>query len=172
MDTDKPILSKKKVLVGTAVLLVLMGAAAVFLLYKGPSQNIPDDQEPQLDFVAEGSKLAGVQVLVQDGGLSRAQYEAVCEQLGEKLAGLEPSAQYFVYVEDSLRRSSVEEDEPHGEELEDGTVVYEYVDRDEPEEAASDALTVELRSDSGAEYMAEIYIEDFLASARVEVTKK
>ena len=177
---DKPLLSKKKLLIIGAVGLVALGVGAFALLYQGPGQDVPDSQEPQLEFAAEGSKIAGIQVLVTNGGLSWAQYEKVYKVLNEQLPEMESAARFFVYVEDSLGSAS-----------RDGQSVYDNIEMNTAQgradgiEAVEDATGTErvemelvdtvvftMRSESGAEYKVSVYTGGGTTKAEVTIEKQ
>ena len=63
MDGEKPRLSLKTILIAIGGFFLIVIAATLVLTYEGPGQDV-EGQEPQLEFAAEGSKIAGIQVLV------------------------------------------------------------------------------------------------------------
>ena len=182
MDNNQPILTRKKLLfIGGAFLVVLMSIAFVIIYRNGPSQDMPDYQEElQFNFVSEGSKIAGIQVLVTNGGLSNGQYKKVCKALGEKLPELEPDSRYFLYVEESLgsEASSKAESMYNNVDVspvEGGDEGQEYTreivsERNEMEMV--DTVVFTMVSESGAEYNVEVYTAGGLTKADVTVEKK
>lgn len=175
-----PILDKKKlVLIGIVFLVLTLGAGAVLLLTAQPSQDIPDSTEPQLEFAADGSKVAGIQVLVRNGGLSWEQYTAVYVELDKKLPALEPSARYFIYEEESLVAVASGREDYDAVEIE---VVTDAVEEEVAEQATSSSQrqemevvdTVEfiMRSESGARYKVSVYTAGGTTKAEVKIEKQ
>lgn len=183
MDGTTPIITKKKALIALTVFLVLMGVGTFLLLYQGPSQDIPDDSEPMLNFAAPNSKIAEIQVLVKGGGLSWEQYKKVYVALNEKLPEMEPDARYFYFVEGSLgavasnRANEVNvviepSDYTHADPNE---VFYEedrsmITEREEME--IVDTILFTMRSEAGTEYDVEVYTAGDLETTKVKIEKK
>ena len=190
MEGAEPILSKKKlILIGIAILVLALGAGVVLLLTAQPSQEISDSGEPQLNFAAPGSNVAGIQVLVTDGGLTNEQYTLVYRELTTKLPKLEPDSSYFAFVEGSLNFTTTNTDtawdaievplapERGGDEGPD-------VGADSPASSASgvdaseevnnviDTLEFIMRSESGAEYKVSIYTGGDLTAAKITIEKQ
>ncbi len=179
MDGDRPKLSLKKLLIIVGGFFLVVIVATLILTYEGPGQDV-DGQEPQFEFAAEGSKIAEIQILVRDGWLSWQQYEKVFQELNAQLPGMEPSARYFVYVDESLVASSTTSTNfddvvvnytpgGDGEEVE-----YEqlYTSDAREEMETPDTVSFTMRSESGAEYDVEIYTGGDLTTARVKIVAK
>ena len=191
MGDGRPILTRKKIIVVVVVFLLLFGAGSFALLYKGAGQNA-DSQEPQLEFAAEGSKIAGIQKLITSGGLSWEQYKKVYRALNEELPKLEPESHYFVYVEESLDFSitgassdsgAIEipfapergEDPEAGSELDSelaGNIVADEDSLDADDDAMADTLLFTMQAESGTEYAVEVYTAGDLETAKVKIEKK
>ena len=180
LDDSKPRISKKLVLLITAVVLVLLGAGTFALLYKGPGQDVPDSQEPMMDFAGSGSKLAEIQILVTQGGLTWQQYEKVYAALNQRLPELEPASRYFVYVEGSLTatnsgRSETSYDNLPAINVPDGDSDTVIEDEQEPSERVEmeleDTVVFTMRSESGAEYKVSVYIGSSVTTADVTIEK-
>ncbi len=192
MDYDQPILSKKKIIIIVAVFFALFGAGCVaYFLSQGPGQDIPDTQEPQFDFAKEGSKIAGIQILMENGGMVQGQFDKVVTSLDEQLSELEPNATYFNYVEESLSITSSGKTSLPEVEIDDSTVTgnAEYEDdipdeeyvRVADEELEEDGLENEsvfdtvgfvMVSSLGTEYLVSVYTAGNLSTANVTVEKK
>ena len=185
-EGDKPRINKKLILIITAVVLLALGAGTFALLYKGPGQDVPDSQEPMLDFVAPESKIAGIQVLITDAGLSREQYIAVHDKLNKELPTLEPESRFFIYAEQSLHFESAGKPTSPSEEIvasvsdkggEQDTV--ELPDElkladDEikvEEEELLDSIVFTMRSESGAEYKVSVYTGGSVSTVDVTIEK-
>lgn len=183
-EGDKPRINKKLILIITAVVLLALGAGTFAMLYKGPGQDVPDSQEPMLDFAAPESKIAGIQVLISDAGLSRGQYALVHEKLNKELPELEPESRFFSYVEQSLHfstsgktASSVEEiavadsgkgGEQDTVELPDELKLAEDEIKVEEEESL-DSVVFKMQAESGTEYEVVVSLDD---SPKVTIEKK
>lgn len=195
MNNSGVVLTKKKILLlAGMVVLVIAGVVIWVMVRRGPSQNMPESSEPQLDFVAEGSKIAGIQVLVTDAGLSREQYVAVYKKLNKELVAQEPDASYFRLVEGSLSlvvsgKSTGSSGVPlvEGLSTEDNTetepepdFLREDKDEDKDEESAGafeedlahDTVVFVMRSESGAEYTVEVYTAGGVDRADTTITRK
>jgi len=179
MDGEKPRLSLKTILIAIGGFFLIVIAATLVLTYEGPGQDV-EGQEPQLEFAAEGSKIAGIQVLVQNGWLSWQQYEIVYKKLNSELPEAEPSSHYFLYVEDSLKEATAATQKSYDD------VVVNYVPENEAEAEyeqlytsyargemeAADTLVFTMRSESNAEYDVEVYTGGSLTTANVKIAKK
>jgi len=101
VDNSGPRVTPKIIIVACLAFLV-MGLALTFVFfYRGPRQNL-DDEEPAMEFIAEDSRLAGIQFLTQNG-LTKEQYDDVCKKLTAYFDENYPNAKYFDYVRDSLQ---------------------------------------------------------------------
>ena len=183
MDDSRPILTRKKIIVAVVVFLVLFGAGSFALLYKGAGQNA-DSQEPQLEFAAEGSKIAGIQKLMTSGGLSWTQYKKVYNALNEELPELEPESRYFNLVEDSVGSFASEnagrvdiaiEPADYNTYTDPNEVIYEedpsmITEREEMESV--DTVSFTMQAESGTEYAVEVYTAGDLETAKVKIEKK
>lgn len=163
MDSAQPILSKKKIFIVLAVFLVLLAVGTFALLYKGPSQEIPDSTEPMLNFAAPGSKIAGIQVLVKVGGLSNEQYTTVYQELNKKMPEMEPDSRYFDYEEGSLELSSSEPRDDDSYDPDEG--IWE-------EDVVYNLLSFEMTSESGTRYTVTVDRGEDLNGAKTTIEKE
>lgn len=162
MNDTQPIITKRKLLIALVVILILFGAGTFALLYKGPSQEIPDSTEPMLDFAAPGSKIAGIQVLVKNGGLSSEQYTSVYQELNKKLPEMEPDSNYFDYEEGSLSLSTTQKVDEDGQDAEEEIWL---------EDVVYDLLLFEMTSDAGTKYKVTVNRGENLDKAETKIEK-
>ncbi len=192
MDYNQPIISKKKIIIVIVSFFVLFGIGClIYFVAQGPSQDIPDTQEPQFDFVNEGSKVAGIQILLEKGGVVQGQYDKVVEDLDKTLPELEPDALFFNYIDGSLSFASSGNTDSAELEIDESTVTgnaefevdipeEEYVrisDEDLEEEGLErvesiDTVNFAMISSSGAEYSVSVYTAGDLTTAKVTVERK
>ncbi len=179
MDGDRPKLSLKKLLIIVGGFFLVVIAATLILTYEGPGQDV-EGQEPQFEFAAEGSKIAGIQILVENGWLSWQQYKKVFSELNARLPEMESSSRYFVFVDESLAAGSNAQRDfddvvvnytpgGDGEEVE-----YEqlYTSEAREEMETPDTVTFTMRSESNAEYAVEVYTGGDLTTAEVKIERK
>lgn len=181
MQNNQPILTKKKlILIGIGVF-ILLGVGAVVISRANVSQNMPENQEElYLNFAAEGSKIAGIQALVSNGGLSKTQYNKVYKVLNEKLPEAEPDSRYFIFVEESLGSKASATAESMYDNVDvspepgagDETEYTREIVSDREEMEMVDTIVFTMRSESGAEYAVEVYTAGGLTRADVSIEKK
>ena len=185
MEEDRPLITKKLVLIVLSLFFLAFGLASFFLLYKGPGQNL-DEEEIQLDFATEDSKIAGIQKLITDGGLSQQQYDIVYKKLNDTLPDLEPESRYFTLVEESLAITSSGKDDNSidwsslpSSEVQDDTAdepipEEESVRREvsDGDDAALDMLVFTMRSEFGNEYSVKVVTSADFNSAEVTIEKQ
>lgn len=179
MDTNSNSL-KKKLLITITVFLAVVGILYFAFFWEGAGQNI-EAQEPMFNFAAPGSKIAGIQTLVTKGGLSKEQYQKVYKVLNEQLPALEPDAQYFVYVDDSLDSAKTKSNNP-GDNVEIGPIpadgesgeVEAFSTTAEPrvEMELVDTVLFTMLSESGKEYAVTVYTGGDISTAEVKIEQK
>lgn len=181
-DGLRPRITKKAIIIALVLFIAVFGAILFFVSYEGPSQDIPDSNEPMLDFVVPGSKIAGIQVLVKDGGLSRSQYEKVYSVLNRQLPEMEPDSRFFDYSERSLTSKASDRaddisdlsstDGSYGGEEEEIYVQDPAMVSDRVEMEIVDTVVFTMISESNAEYYVEVYTAGDLTTAEVKIERK
>ena len=192
MDNMQPIITKKKIYIILAILvafLLLLGVGLSALIDKGPGQEVVDESDQLLDYAASGSKIADIQALVTDGGLTNEQYTLAYRELTTKLPKLEPDSSYFAFVEGSLNFTTTATDtawdaievplapERGGDEGPDvgadsPASSVSGVDASEEVNNVIDTLEFIMRSESGAEYKVSIYTGGDLTAAKITIEKQ